>query len=104
MYSPATSSIRRILKVSTSRSISVDFQVCWPCNFNGVQRGDLFIWVGCIHREAIPFDQLAARGVYTVYYQTEPLWNFLPDLFLSNRPKPPGIPSGVHEVLSLIHI
>lgn len=34
--------------------------------------GDVFVWVGQLGQIQIPWKSLQARGVFTVYYQTEP--------------------------------
>jgi hypothetical protein len=76
MYSPATSSLRRLLTAAAaaaSQPISVDFRASNSADFGAVERGDLFIWVGIVNLEAVPFRALAARGVHTVFYQSEPL-------------------------------
>jgi hypothetical protein len=112
MYSPAVASLQRVLEAATSRPLSVDFRACWPCDFGAVEPGDLFIWVGCVHRHEVPFTPLARRGAQTVYYQTAPLGDFLPDIFESRGGiqqrneterrkviyKPAGIPVAVDEV------
>jgi len=36
------------------------------------QKGDVFVWVGQLGQIEIPWKQLQARGVFTIYYQTEP--------------------------------
>lgn len=36
------------------------------------QAGDVFVWVGQLGQIEVPWQSLQARGVFTVYYQTEP--------------------------------
>lgn len=36
------------------------------------QKGDVFVWVGQLGQIEIPWKQMQARGVFTIYYQTEP--------------------------------
>jgi hypothetical protein len=39
----------------------------------GLQQGDVFVWLGIMEAEHVPWAALARRGVCTVYYRTEPL-------------------------------
>jgi hypothetical protein len=39
------------------------------------QSGDLFVWVGNPGNVRVPFGRIQARGVFTVYYQSEPRRN-----------------------------
>jgi hypothetical protein len=38
----------------------------------GLSRGDMLVWIGSPLFEEVPWRQLRARGVFTVYYRTEP--------------------------------
>ena len=40
--------------------------------WNKPEKGDLFIWVGQPGEVVVPWAKLQERGVFTVYYQTEP--------------------------------
>lgn len=64
MYKPVMDSLNEILK-NRPVNLQVDYY-----NFDEIQSNDVLIWVG---DEKIPdFDALRSRGVYTVYYNTEP--------------------------------
>lgn len=42
------------------------------CATSVLQNGDVFIWLGLAGSGEVPWVELRGRGVYTVYYRTEP--------------------------------
>jgi len=44
----------------------------------GLQKGDMFIWVGNAALDRVPWASMYDTGVYTIYFQTEPMGPCLP--------------------------
>ena len=97
MYKPAVESLRRVFEsagaaeragapASSSLSsssipssyLTVVVSACAEANFlawdwAAPRAGDVVVWLGFKDVSRVPFACLRARGVYSVYYQTEPL-------------------------------
>ena len=41
--------------------------------WRSLRAGDVLVWVGIVHARKVKWKELRRRGVYTVYYQTEPM-------------------------------
>jgi len=68
MYKPIILSCFKYLKYSNNDYI-IDYRINYN-NFNEIKPNEILIWVGC---ENIPnFDLLRNRGIYCIYYNTEP--------------------------------
>lgn len=68
MYKPVILSVIKLLEYSNN-DIIIDYKINYY-NFDEINPGEILIWVGC---ENIPdFNVLKNRGIYTIYYNTEP--------------------------------
>lgn len=68
MYKPVVVSCYKYLEYSNNDYI-IDYKVNYY-NFDEIKPNEILIWIGC---ENIPnFDLLKNRGIYTIYYNTEP--------------------------------
>ena len=38
----------------------------------GLRRGDIFLWIGPVREKQVKWQALRSRGVFTIYYQSEP--------------------------------
>ena len=79
MYAPIVQTLAVGFNVSGTavRLGEVDVSERGAASFQRVMKslgpGDTFIWVGMKQHSSPPWQQLRARGVRTIYYQTEPL-------------------------------
>jgi len=86
MYKPVNSSIKQFLEYSNN-NIQIDYKSNYY-NFDEINPNEILIWVGNI---GIPdFESLNKRGIYTIYYNTEPdtekftsneIWTYSKSLF-----------------------
>jgi hypothetical protein len=71
MYKPIIISLQKIVK-EIYPLVEIDVKINYY-NYNEIKPHDVLIWVGCIN---VPnFDYLKNRNIYTVYYNTEPLFD-----------------------------
>jgi hypothetical protein len=69
MYKPGVISIISILNEIFNYKIEIDHRNDYY-NFDEINKDDTIIWVGCVK---IPnFNHLKEKGIYTIYYNTEP--------------------------------
>ena len=69
MYNPIILSITKILEYANP-NIHIEYKINNDHNFDEIRPDDILIWVGCDH---IPdFNLLNKKGIYTIYYNTEP--------------------------------
>lgn len=71
MYDPLVYSARKFIETKyPDATIDVQKSITHP--WETIASGDVLIWVGCFR---MPYDQLSGfreRGIYTIYYNTEP--------------------------------
>lgn len=68
MYKPVILSCVKYLEYDNN-DIIIDYKINYY-NFNEIKANEILIWIGC---ENIPnFDILKKRGIYCIYYNTEP--------------------------------
>ena len=69
MYNPIILSITKILEYANP-NIHIEYKINNDHNFDEIRPDDVLIWVGC---DRIPdFNLLNKKGIYTIYYNTEP--------------------------------
>lgn len=80
MYKPAMSTLRRGLEAyANATRWKIEYRYIADnvagelANLN-LRRGDVYIWIGVEGNGMVPWAMLRGRGVYSIYYQTEPVF------------------------------
>jgi len=71
MYDPLVFSAKCLLQQLYPKAI-IDHQAKIIHEWSEVKRGDTVVWIGCFRFPHDELKELRERGVYTVYYNTEP--------------------------------